>query len=86
MGFVFALLAVLFGAKLVWNVSLPLWLKRGTGISLHTHIEIVLLVAMMLCATRPTLVALVGVLAIAGSWAGAFLLGQVLGWRYHSPE
>lgn len=86
MAIVFALLVTLFGAKLAWNVSVPLWLQRGAGVSLHTHIEIALLVAMMLVAARPTLVAVVGVLAIAGSWAGAFLLGMLLGWRYHSPK
>lgn len=86
MGFAFTLLVVLFGTKLAWNISVPLWLRRGAGVSLHTHIEIALLLAMMLVATRPTLVALVGVLAIAGSWAGAFLLGMLLGWRYHSPK
>jgi hypothetical protein len=83
---VFLVLVVLFGAKLAWNISVPLWLRRGAGVSLHTHIEIALLVAMMLVATSPTLVAVVGVLAIAGSWAGAFVLGLLLGWRYHSPK
>ncbi len=86
MPIVFAVLVALFGAKLAWNVSVPIWLRPGTGVSLHTHIEIALLVAMMLVATRPTLVAVVGVPAIAASWAGAFLLGLLLGWRYHSPK
>lgn len=86
MAIVFALLMALFGAKLAWNVSVPIWLRRGTGVSLHTHIEIALLIAMMLVAARPTLVAIVGVLAIAASWGGAFFLGMLLGWRYRSPS
>lgn len=84
---VFALLVALFGAKLAWNISIPLWLRQGApSVSLHTHIEIALLLVMMLVAARPTLVAVVGVLAIAASWAGAFVLGLLLGWRYHSPK
>jgi hypothetical protein len=83
---VFAVLAALFVAKLAWNLSVPLWLRPGAGVSLHTHIEIVLLVAMLFVCTRPTLVAVVGVLAIAASYGGAFALGLVLGWRYRSPR
>ena len=83
MAIVFAVLVALFGAKLAWNISVPLWLERGKGVSLHANIEIALLVAMMLVADRPTLVAVVGVCAIACSYAGAFGLGIVLGWRYH---
>jgi hypothetical protein len=86
MGLVFALFTVLFGAKLAWNISVPLWLRRGAGVSLHAHIEISLLLGMMLVATRPMLVAIVGVLVIAASWTGAFLLGNLLGWRYHPPK
>ncbi len=83
---VFTLLAMLFTAKLAWNVSIPLWLQRGRGVSLHTQIEIALLIAMTFIAVRPTLVAVVGALAIAASYGGAFLLAMVLGWRYRSPD
>ncbi len=86
MTIVFAVLVALFGAKLAWNVSVPFWLRPGRGISLHLQVEIVLLLAMMFVATRPTLVAVVGVLAIAASYGGAFVVGMLLGWRYRSPE
>ncbi|MFN0252472.1 MAG: hypothetical protein ACKV2T_36685 [Kofleriaceae bacterium] len=86
MSIVFAVLVTLFIAKLAWNLSVPLWLRRGAGVSLHTHIEIALLVAMLFVCTRPTLVAVVGVLVIAASYGGAFALGLVLGWRYRSPR
>lgn len=83
MSILFTLFAALFAAKLAWNVSLPLWLQRGQDIVLRTNIEVMLLVGMTAVATRPTLVAVVGVCAIAGSYAAAFGLGALLGWRYH---
>jgi drug/metabolite transporter superfamily protein YnfA len=86
MSIVFTVFAALFGAKLAWNISVPLWLRRGDGVSLHTHIEIALLVGMMLVTARPVLVAAVGVLAIAASYGGAFVLGMLLGWRYRPPS
>ncbi len=84
MGIVFVILSLLFCGKLAWNISVPMWLRPGAGVSMHTHVEIGLLVGMMLVATRPTLVAVVGVTAIAASWGGAFAFGYLLGWRYHS--
>jgi len=82
MAVVFAVLVALFVAKLAWNASIPLWLSSGRGVSLHLHVELVLLVAMMLVATDPTIVAVLGSAAIAASYALAFGIGIARGWRY----
>jgi hypothetical protein len=86
MAVVFAVLVALFVAKLVWNATLPIWLARGRGVSIHLQVELVLLVALLCVATNPTLVAVVGCAAIAASYGIAFGIGMLLGWRYRGPR
>ncbi|HEY4179472.1 MAG TPA: hypothetical protein VGM90_21660 [Kofleriaceae bacterium] len=78
-------LAVLLACKLAWNVGTPMWLmdkRRGQGISMHLHVELVILVLMIVLADRPLVVALRGLAAIVASYGLAYAVARWLGWRY----
>ena len=82
---VWLILGTLFVAKLAWNVGVPLWLsdkRRGTGVSIHLHVELGLLGVMTFLATHPWTALARGLAAIAISYALAYAVARWLGWRY----
>jgi hypothetical protein len=83
----FIIVAVLFGLKLAWNVSLPFGLAPGRGASLMPLVELVLLVAAIVLAAfeprviwRPATVALVGFAMAVSSYLLMVVTGGIASW------
>ncbi len=79
--------AVLFGLKLAWNVSLPLWSRPKRGVSLHPLVELVLLAVLTVLVgiagmtwwgLPALLVGVYGVFAIIGSYGLCSLVGVIV--------
>jgi len=82
---VWLIVAMLFACKLLWNVGVPLWLsdkRRGTGISIHLHVELALLALLAVLAEHPVMAFARGLAAIAASYCLAYAVARWLGWRY----
>ena len=78
-------LAILLACKLAWNVGAPMWLmdkRRGQGISMHVHVELLILVLMVVLAERPIVVAIRGISAIVASYGLAYAIARWLGWKF----